>query len=108
MFNKSQIMKRAWQIARADRDYARAYDWTPGITYGSVRATTTAEKRAVFARALRGAWAAAKFEEAGAAPRRPASEAAQKAARFQLQMLEGKDLWTREDYRLADALRHAA
>lgn len=108
MFNRSQIMKRAWEIARADRGYTRAYDWTPGITYGAARATTPAEKRAVFARALRTAWQVAKIEAAREAHRNLGGDEDRKAARFQLQVLEGKDIWTREDYRLADALRHAA
>lgn len=51
-------------MARKGRDYTVRYDWTPGPTYGQRRATTGAEKRALFAQALRNAWQKAKREKA--------------------------------------------
>lgn len=60
--NRRQVMTTAWALVRGEmqRDFRFIYDWTPGPTYGQRRETTAEEKRAVFAAALRRAWATVK------------------------------------------------
>lgn len=65
--DRAVILRRAWAWAKADAAYSWVTDWTPGATYGRRRATTAAERRAVFAKHLRAAWADHKATAAHAA-----------------------------------------
>lgn len=58
MFNLSEIMKRAWTRAKADDFYEMTYDWKLKTN----RPTTSAEKREIFAEALKYVWASIKAD----------------------------------------------
>lgn len=60
VWNTAEIMRQAWSWAKDDRDYHSAYDWTPGSNYGQRVAVPAATRRAIFAKYLARAWAAAK------------------------------------------------
>ncbi len=66
--DRAAILRRAWVWAKADAAYCWVYDWTPGATYGQRRATTAAERRALFAKHLRAAWADRKAAAAHPVP----------------------------------------
>jgi hypothetical protein len=55
--DRAALFHLAWARTRNDDDARWVYDWTPGKTYGHRRATTAAERRAIFAEHLRAAWA---------------------------------------------------
>jgi hypothetical protein len=65
--DRAAILRRAWAWAKSDAAFRWNYDWTPGKTYGSRRATMAAERRAIFAKHLRAAWADYKATAARAA-----------------------------------------
>ena len=55
--DRAELFRIAWMRTRQDQDARWVYDWTPGSTYGSRRSSPAAERRAVFAKHLRSAWA---------------------------------------------------
>lgn len=65
--DRAAILRCAWAWAKSDDAFRWVYDWTPGNNYGRRRATTAAERRAVFAKHLRAAWADHKATAARAA-----------------------------------------
>ena len=69
---RRNVMQMAWAIVRGHmhRQYSLVQDWAPGPSYGRQRETTLAEKRSVFAQALRDAWATVKRMQAAEAARR--------------------------------------
>jgi len=89
---RRDVMQMAWGMIRGtmQREYRLVQDWTPGPSYGRQRATTAAEKRAVFAAALRKAWATVKMMEASRAARQPATRTAAEI-RDQIAVIESAD-----------------
>lgn len=78
MFNKSEIMKRAWELFKAN------YWGQPGF------------RNAIWARSLRSAWAEAKAK-AGQVSKAETVSA-------QIESLHNKDRWSSADYQRMDAL----
>lgn len=86
MFNRSEIMHRAWAVARAEIAASRV-------------ALSVQSRRFIFKHALRRAWTEAKLAKAAAAV--PPAVAAVNARIF---ALEGLNRWTPAEYAQRDAL----
>lgn len=111
--DRAELFRLAWKWARQDEAYHWVYDWTPGKAYGTRRAATGAERRAIFAHHLKRAWAEMK---------RVANYRAAQAAAFaklrnhddiqaEILTFECKDTIRGADWTRLDALRaelHAA
>lgn len=108
--DRAAILRRAWAWAKADAAFTWVYDWTPGKTFGSRRASTAAERRAIFAKHLRAAWADYKRTAARAVVPSIFSTVATADLRAEVVMLENCDArlgWARQE-RLSTLRRELA
>ena len=105
--DRAELFRLAWARTRTDQAAQWVYDWTPGPRYGARRAATPAERRAVFARHLKAAWAEAKSQAAYRAAQRAAFVAQRpaEAIRRDIWILECKDRLFTRDFAQLDALR---
>lgn len=105
-YDRAAIMKAAWALARRERGWTEAHDWTPGPRYGTRRPVTPAERRVLFAECLRRAWAGARFRIAAQRRFLAAQTAEGRALHAEIDAIENRDGLRWADLRRLDTLRH--